>query len=129
MRRPALLACVLVGCQAHLPSQPPQGLPVAAAPGAVVKAWAEPLHLPRGGGQAQILVRVQTDAGLPYPDVEVRLQSSTGRLYSEGRILRTDNRGMTRDRLTTSEPAVVTVTAGGSVFVLRIALGESDKPQ
>jgi hypothetical protein len=79
----------------------------------VVAAWAEPRELPVGGGQAQILVRVQKRGGARFPGVEVRLGTSAGSLYSGGRVLVTDSQGMTRDRLTTRKTAIITLNAGG----------------
>jgi hypothetical protein len=92
----------------------------------VVAAWAEPPRLLVGGGEAQILVRVQKRGGAPFPGVEVRLRSSTGRLYSRGRILITDGRGMTRDRLTARRSASITLNAGGTVYRFRIPAGEGE---
>jgi hypothetical protein len=82
----------------------------------VVAAWAEPSHLLYGGGDAQILVRVQKRGGAPFPDVEVSLSSSDGTLFSSGHILSTDARGMTRDRLTTRRTTTVTLNAGGTRY-------------
>lgn len=82
----------------------------------VVAAWAEPRELPPGGGQAQILVRVQKRGGARFPGVEVRLRTSTGSLYSRGGILTTDAQGMTRDRLTTRKTARITLNAGGTRY-------------
>lgn len=82
----------------------------------VVAAWSEPRTLPPGGGQAQILVRAQKRGGAPFPGVEVRLHSSVGSLYSGGKILVTDGRGMTRDRLTANKTAHVTLNAGGTRY-------------
>lgn len=82
----------------------------------VVAAWAEPKQLPPGGGQAQILVRIQKRGGQRYPGVEVRLKTSTGSLYSKGQVLVTDSQGMTRDRLTTRRSAVITLNAGGTRY-------------
>jgi hypothetical protein len=82
----------------------------------VVAAWAEPSNLPPGGGQAQILIRAQKRGGAPYPGVEVRLHTSIGTLYSGGRVLVTDARGMTRDRLTAHRTAEVTLNAGGTRY-------------
>jgi len=82
----------------------------------VVAAWAEPRHLAPGGGQAQILIRAQRKGGQPFPGVEVRLRTSTGELYSSGRVLVTDGRGMTRDRLTTRKSAEITMNAGGTRY-------------
>jgi hypothetical protein len=92
-------------------------LVVRPAPAAlVVAAWAEPARLPPGGGQAHVLVRVQKRGGAPYPDVEVRLKTTEGSLYSRRRVLVTDANGMTRDRLTTQRTAVITLNAGGTRY-------------
>ena len=90
----------------------------------VVAAWAEPKHLPEGGGQAQILVRVQKRGGRPLADVEVRLRTSAGSLYSKGAILTTDGRGMTRDRLTTQKTATIVLNAGGTRYSFQVWVGE-----
>ena len=82
----------------------------------VVAAWSEPRTLPPGGGQAQILVRAQKRGGAPFPGVEVRLRASVGSLYSGGKVLVTDGRGMTRDRLTTHRTAQITLNAGGTRY-------------
>jgi hypothetical protein len=82
----------------------------------VVAAWSEPRTLPPGGGQAHILVRAQKRGGAPFPGVEVRLRSSVGALYSGGKVLVTDARGMTRDRLTANKTAQVTLNAGGTRY-------------
>lgn len=108
-------------------SAPEEPLPVKKVPEEiVVAAWAEPPRLSRGGGQAQILVRVQKRGGAPYPDVEVRLSTSNGTLYSKGQILVTDARGMTRDRLTTRDSATVTLNAGGTRYTFKIPVGGAD---
>src|SRR6185436_11894147 len=86
----------------------------------VVAAWSEPKELPPGGGQVQILVRVQHRGGTPYPGVEVRLSASSGTLFSGGRVLVTDSAGRTRDRLTTTRLALVTLNAGGTVYRFRV---------
>jgi len=86
----------------------------------VVAAWSEPKVLPEGGGQAQILVRVQKRGGKPFPGVEVRLQSSYGTLYSRGRVLTTAANGMTRDRLTTRRTALITLNAGGTRYRFQV---------
>jgi hypothetical protein len=86
----------------------------------VVAAWAEPKELPRGGGQAQILVRIQKRGGRRYPGVEVRLVASEGTLYSQGKVLVTDTQGMTRDRLTTRKTSTITLNAGGTRYRFRI---------
>jgi len=91
----------------------------------VVAAWAEPQQLPAGGGQSQILVRIQKRGGRRFPGVEVRLATSKGSLYSGGRVLVTDAQGMTRDRLTTREAAVVTLNAGGTRYRFRVLVGEA----
>ncbi len=90
----------------------------------VVAAWAEPHALPAGGGQAQILIRVQKQGGARFPGVEVRLRVSNGTLFSDGRTLVTDAQGMTRDRLTTHTSAVVTLNAGGTRYRFRVPVGE-----
>jgi hypothetical protein len=88
----------------------------------VVAAWAEPPRLGEGGGEAQILVRLQRRNGRPYPGVDVQLSASQGRLYSAGRVLTTNASGMTRDRLTTGRTATVTVNAGGTRYRFRVAV-------
>jgi hypothetical protein len=90
----------------------------------IVAAWPEPSHLPAGGGQTQILIRVQRRGGKPYPAVEVRLRSNKGSLYSAGRILVTDAMGLTRDRLTTHETATITLNAGGMRYRFVVPVGE-----
>jgi hypothetical protein len=80
----------------------------------VVTAWVEPRHLPPGGGQVQVIVRVRWRGGQPAQGVEVRINTNRGTLYSKGRILTTDSSGQTRDRLTTRRTAMVTVNAGGT---------------
>lgn len=89
----------------------------------ILAAWAEPARLPPAGGQAQILVRLQKRGGAAYPGVQVRISSSTGTLYSGGRVLVTDRAGRTRDRLTTRESAEVAVNAGGTVYRFRVPVG------
>lgn len=86
----------------------------------VVAAWSEPTHLPEGGGITQILVRLQKRGGKPYPGVEVRLQASRGTLYSQGRVLITDARGMTRDRLTVHKTSKITLNAGGTRYAFDV---------
>src|SRR5262245_18821486 len=90
----------------------------------IVAAWAEPARLPEGGGQSQILVRVQKRGGARFPDVEVRLRTSQGALFSSGRILVTDHQGMTRDRLTTKTTAIITLNAGGTRYRFQVPVGE-----
>lgn len=95
----------------------------------IVAAWAEPAKLPQGGGQSQILVRVQKRGGARFPDVEVRLRASRGSLFSSGRILVTDGQGMTRDRLTTKETATITLNAGGTRYRFQVPVGEQAPEQ
>jgi hypothetical protein len=90
----------------------------------VVAAWAEPKELPAGGGQAQILVRIQKRGGRRFEGVEVRLRSSTGSLFSAGRVLVTDASGMTRDRLTTTKTTTITLNAGGTRYRFRVPVAE-----
>jgi hypothetical protein len=90
----------------------------------VVAAWAEPRQLPAGGGQAQVIVRVQKNGGARLSGVEVRLSTSAGALYSAGRVLMTDAQGMTRDRLTTHKPSVITLNAGGTRYRFQVNVGE-----
>jgi hypothetical protein len=94
----------------------------------VVAAWAEPKHLPRGGGQTQILVRIQKRGGRRYPGVQVRLVASEGTLYSKGNILVTDSQGMTRDRLTTRKTSTITLNAGGTRYRFQVPVGEVTPP-
>lgn len=94
----------------------------------IVAAWAEPKGLPAGGGQAQLLVRVQKKGGAVFPGVEVRFRSSTGTLFSKGRVLITDARGRTRDRLTTRKTATVTLNAGGTSYRFKVPVGE-ERPE
>jgi hypothetical protein len=94
----------------------------------VVAAWAEPARLPPGGGQTQLLVRVQKRGGAPFPGVEVRFRTSSGRLYSGSGVLVTDARGMTRDRLTVSRTTVVTLNAGGTRYRFRVPVSEPPAP-
>lgn len=92
----------------------------------VVAAWAEPKSLPEGGGQAQLLVRVQKRGGAPFPGVEVRFKTSAGSLYSRGRILVTDKGGLTRDRVTLKQTATITLNAGGTRYTFRVPVGEPE---
>jgi len=149
-RRPLVpvLACLLVlGSCATLgrqekppPPPPPPGQPLTPEPpvqpedeplpvkrveeAIVVAAWAEPKTLPPGGGQAQILVRIQKPGGKRFAGVEVRLRARPGTLYSGGRVLVTDAEGMTRDRLTTHQTAVVTLNAGGTRYRFPVPVAE-----
>lgn len=93
----------------------------------IVAAWAEPSRLPYGGGDVQILVRVQKRGGIPVAGVEVRLAASEGSLFSGGRLLVTDARGMTRDRLSTHKTASLTLNAGGTRYSFRVPV--SPKPE
>jgi len=90
----------------------------------VVAAWAEPRELPPGGGQSQILVRIQKVGGKRFAGVEVRLATSAGSLFSRGRVLVTDAQGMTRDRLTTNRSAVITLNAGGTRYRFQVPVAE-----
>ena len=100
---------------------PPPPLPVDKAPeDVIVAAWAEPSRLPPAGGQTQILIRLQKRGGLPFPGVQVRLRTSAGNLYSDGKVLVTDSAGRTRDRLTTRSSAHITLNAGGTVYRFRV---------
>lgn len=93
----------------------------------ILAVWAEPARLPEGGGQAQIIVRVRRRGGRPFPDVEVRLRASAGSLYSGGRVMVTDARGMTRDRLTARKTATITLNAGGTRCRFRVPVGENSE--
>jgi hypothetical protein len=88
----------------------------------VIAAWTEPAQLPRGGGQVQVLVRVQRVGGGAYPGVQVRLRATTGTLFSSGRPLITDVQGMTRDRLTAKKAAEITVQAADTVYRFKVAM-------
>jgi len=119
-RRIGLLLGVLLTASCHkgAPPQPPGdplGVRVVDQP-LVISAWAEPKTLPAGGGEAQILVRIQKPGGKPFPGVQVRLSTSEGTLFSAGRVLVTDGRGMTRDRLTAAKTATITLNAGGTRY-------------
>jgi hypothetical protein len=92
----------------------------------VVAAWAEPKHLPPWGGEVQILVRVQKRGGRRYPGVEVRLATSTGTLFSKGKVLVTDSQGMTRDRLTAREAATIILNAGGTRYRFLVPLADTE---
>ena len=107
--------------EAPPPSRAPEPLPVKKVDiDIVVAAWAEPSRLPFGGGDAQILVRVQRRGGVPVAGVEVRLASSQGSLFSAGRVLVTDAGGMTRDRLSTRRTTTVVLNAGGTRYTFRV---------
>jgi len=124
-----LVAGLFPGCRLFPPSgdslEEPEPLPVKKVPEEiVVAAWSEPPMLPPGGGQTQILVRVQKRGGAPYPDVEVRLSVSGGSLYSGGGILLTDARGATRDRLTAKRSARITLNAGGTRYSFHVPIAK-----
>ncbi len=93
----------------------------------IVAAWAEPKRLPEGGGQAQIIVRLQKRGGAPYPNVEVRLRAAGGTLYSAGVVLVADNRGMTRDRLTARKTTLITLNAGGTLYRFSVPVGGEEE--
>ena len=152
LRRQAFSACLLLaavlvgGCETlgHKetpapPPPPPPGTPLTpetesadeeplpvktVAEPIVVAAWAEPKELPAGGGQAQIMVRIQKEGGKRFPGVEVRLVSSGGTLFSAGRVLVTDASGMTRDRLTARKTTTVTLNAGGTRYRFQVPVAE-----
>lgn len=124
------LVVLLPGCRLPRPfgggpPEPPEPLPVKKVPEEIiVAAWSEPSKLPPGGGQTQILVRVQKRGGAPYPGVEVRLSVAGGSLYSGGKLLLTDARGTTRDRLTAKGPARITLNAGGTRYSFQVLVAE-----
>jgi hypothetical protein len=127
------LSCALAGCQVFKekpkPPAPLEPLPVKkATEEVVIAAWAEPRRLPPAGGQAQILVRLRRRGGAPYEGVEVRLQTSAGRLFSGGTVLVTDAAGQTRDRLTTRRTAAITLNAGGTVYRFQVPVGPPPEP-
>lgn len=116
--------CRLLGVSGEVP-EAPEPLPVKKVPEEiVVAAWSEPAKLPPGGGETQILVRVQKRGGAPYPEVEVRLSVSGGKLFSGGKILLTDARGTTRDRLTAKGPARITLNAGGTRYSFQVPVAK-----
>ena len=127
-----ILLLVLPSCKTASPDKAPleeAPLPVAKAPeDVVVAAWSEPKQLPVKGGQAQILVRAQKRGGAPYPGVEVRVRTSAGSLFSQGRVLITDASGQTRDRLSARRDATITVNAGGTVYRFRVPLRTPPAP-
>jgi hypothetical protein len=73
------------------------------------------------------MVRIQRRGGKRFPGVEVRLVSSTGTLYSAGKVLVTDGSGMTRDRLTTRETAIITLNAGGTRYRFQVPVAETSQ--
>jgi hypothetical protein len=122
---PASLAFLLASCGTfgHKEATPVPGEPLPVKKveeEIVVAAWAEPAQLGRGGGQTQVLVRVQKRGGARFPGVEVSLAASAGTLYSGGHILVTDSQGMTRDRLTTTRTTTITLNAGGTRYRFRV---------
>lgn len=123
-------AALLPGCSLFSHPRPPEPgttgtepLPVQKAPEeVVVAAWSEPKRLPPHGGQAQIIVRAQRRGGKAFEGVEVRIRTSAGTLFSQGRALTTDANGRTRDRLTARRGATITVNAGGTVYRFEVPL-------
>ena len=126
----AVAAVLLPGCSLFRHPKPPEPgttgtepLPVQKAPEeVVVAAWSEPKRLPPRGGQSQIVVRAQRRGGKPFEGVEVRVRTSVGTLFSQGRVLLTDASGRTRDRLTARRGATITVNAGGTVYRFEVPL-------
>lgn len=119
----ASLGCGLFGHRADTAPPAPEAPPLPvqkAEEDVIVAAWAEPSRLPPTGGQTQILVRLQKRGGVPFPGVQVRLQTSAGSLFSGGKVLVTDASGRTRDRLTTRSSAHITLNAGGTVYRFRV---------
>ena len=117
-------ACATLGLRKEAPSDD-EPLPVTpVSEPIVVAAWAEPKELPAGGGQAQILVRIQKQGGRRFEGVEVRLRSSAGSLFSSGGVLVTDASGMTRDRLTTKKTTTITLNAGGTRYRFQVPVAE-----
>lgn len=124
-----VLAALLPGCGLFRPAPKAPGatgtdpLPVQKAPEeVVVAAWSEPKQLPPFGGQAQIIVRAHRRGGKPFEGVEVRVRTSAGTLFSQGKVLVTDASGRTRDRLTARRDAIITVNAGGTVYRFKVPL-------
>jgi len=112
-----------------IPTEPPPPLPVkTASEEVVVAAWAEPARLPPGGGQAQVLVRLQKRGGAPFEGVEVRLTVAGGQLFSGGKVLMSDAAGNTRDRLTARHTAFITLNAGGKVYRFKVPVGADEAP-
>jgi hypothetical protein len=91
----------------------------------VIAAWTEPRQLPRGGGQVQVLVRVQRVGGGAYPGVQVRMSTNAGKLFSAGGPLVTDAQGMTRDRLTSRRPASIVVQIGDTRYRFKVAMASA----
>ena len=84
-------------------------------------AWSEPKKLPPMGGQAQIIVRASKRGGRPFEGVEVRVRTSAGSLFSQGKVLVTDASGRTRDR------RGVSVTASAARCYFKWALLDSNQ--
>jgi hypothetical protein len=125
----AVSATLLPACALFRGGEKPPGatgtdpLPVQkASEEVVVAAWSEPKQLPPRGGQAQIIVRAQRRGGKPFEGVEVRIRTSAGSLFSQGRVLLTDGSGRTRDRLSARRDATITVNAGGAVYRFKVPL-------
>ena len=111
-------------------TEAPPPLPVkTASEEVVVAAWAEPARLPPGGGQAQILIRLQKRGGAPFEGVEVRLTAAGGQLFSGGHVLISDGAGKTRDRLTARHSAFITLNAGGKVYKFKVPVGGDEAPK
>ena len=70
-------------------------------------------------------MKLQKRGGVPFAGVQVRLQTSTGSLYSSGHVLVTDAAGRTRDRLTTRTSAAITLNAGGTVYRFRVSVSSA----
>jgi hypothetical protein len=119
-----LLCLPAGGCATLLGRGEPLQVKVVEEP-IVVAAWAEPRQLPAGGGEVQILVRIQKRGGRPFPGVEVRLATSHGSLFSASRVLVTDAQGMTRDRLTLRRTAAITLNAGGTRYRFEVPVATS----
>jgi hypothetical protein len=73
------------------------------------------------------MVRIQRRGGKRFPGVEVRLVSSTGALFSAGKVLVTDGSGMTRDRLTTRKTTIITLNAGGTRYRFQVPVAETSQ--
>jgi hypothetical protein len=134
LRRAAygLLLVATVSCR----SAAPDGNQAAATPmpiiprrgEIVIAAWTEPRYLPKGGGQVQVLVRVQRVGGGPYPGVQVQLHSTTGQLATAGKALVTDTQGMTRDRLTATPPVGLIVQSGDTRYRFQVTTRPEPEP-
>jgi hypothetical protein len=111
----------LAGCRSASPDLEPFG-PGKAGGETAVAVWAEPAKLPASGGQVQILVRIRRPNGTPYAGVQVRLRTSEGSLFSDGRTLVTDAQGMVRDRLTSRKEAEIVVLVGDARHRFRVPL-------